>query len=641
MDKNLMMTVCLCLGILCWAVAAYFAIRYRKDVKSVIRAVGIGVFASLFFFLYPFAMVKSGMFALPFALLQVMASAVVASDPLAIFERLSAEYTVSYLGIYQAILIVLHVVAPLFTIGITLSFFESKFAPLVYRIRANRYQSHIFSDINERTLCLAESIYASNKKSIFVFIGDSEKLEQQREFAERVQEVGGYILDTAPSEVRHSLKKTRTYYLLSADSARNLKDAIRLFEKYDKVGGEQIKIWLYSKDEISSVIFDNLDEKIDIRLINEEKLIAMGLMQSYPLYRGVQNGKLVFLLLGAGHIGLEILRTALWCACFGEGITAEFHVLDLNADYAAQKLEKLCPGLAKHYNISFYNANVETAAFHELLRTIRPTYIVATLGQEQRNIAACMEMRRIYGFDGAYPRIHVLIDSADTATMILDNLHISDWRFAGEKGAFEKRELCSFALQPFGSYSETYSSIRFSKGYYDALAMAINAVRCGITRLDEKNNPEKLRDLLNKVEFYKDFSYAYATAIPYKLWLMGLQFKDDGRGETVALENAIPVHESKLLRQEQQRWICYMKTIGWQPMPLEEVEGSSYQDKLRKRHARLDEKRQEQLGTLVGRDFEKENLEDLYRLPVIIRLANELHHRPYSVNPITEGESAQ
>ena len=55
MDKNLMMTICLCLGILCWAVAAYFAVRYRKDVKSVIRAVGLGVFASLFFFIYPFA----------------------------------------------------------------------------------------------------------------------------------------------------------------------------------------------------------------------------------------------------------------------------------------------------------------------------------------------------------------------------------------------------------------------------------------------------------------------------------------------------------------------------------------------------------------------------------------------------------
>ncbi len=636
MNNNTMMTICLCLGVLCWAVAAWYAIRNRKDVTSVIRAVGIGVFASEFFFFYPYAAVESGMLAVPYALLQVMASVVVASDPLAIFELVSSHYSVSFLGFYQAVLIILHSVAPLFTIGITLSFFEGKFSAALYRFRAGFRDSHIFSDVNERTLCLAESIYAADPKSVLVFLGDSEKLE---ELAERIHQVGGYILDAAPSEVRHSLKKTRTYYLLKPSSDHNLKDAIALFEKYDKIGGEHIKVWLYAKDEISSVIFDNLDEKIDIRLINEERLISMGLMQSYPLYRGVQNGKLVFLLLGAGHIGLEILRTALWCSRFGDGITTEFHVMDLNADYAAQKFEKTCPGMAKQYNITFYNADVETAAFTELLKKIHPTYVVATLGQEQRNIAACLEMRRIYGFDGQFPLIHVLIDRDDTATMILDNLHISDWYFVKEKSAFQKRELCSFQLLPFGSYAQTYSSVRFSRGYYDALAMAINAVRCGITRLDQEHDAEKLRDLLNKVEFYKNFSYAYAVSISYKLWLMGLRLEEDGKGDISSLEAALPQYEAQLLLQEQQRWACYMQSIGWQVMPVDEVCDNVYQDKLRKRHARLDVERQEQLGRMVGRDFAKENREDLYRLPAIIRLANALADMPYSIVPIQSEES--
>ena len=345
MDKNLIMTICLCLGILCWAVAAFFAIRYRKDGKSVIRAIGIGVFASLFFFIYPYAIVESGVLSVPFALLQVMASAVVASDPLAIFELLSAEYTVSYMEAYKTILIILHVISPLFTIGITLSFFESKFTAFIYRIRSTFKQSHIFSDVNERTLCLAESIYASNKKSVFVFIGDAEKLEEQREFAERVRAVGGYVLDMAVGEVRHSLKKTRTYYLLKPDSGKNLKDAIHLFEKYDKIGGEKIKIWLYSKDEISSVVFDNIDEKIDIRLVNEEQLISMGLMRKYPLFDAVKDGKLEFMLVGAGNIGMEILKTALWCSQLGENIDVRFHVLDRNAEYAAQSLKSNAPDL--------------------------------------------------------------------------------------------------------------------------------------------------------------------------------------------------------------------------------------------------------------------------------------------------------
>ncbi len=624
------MTVCLCLGIACWVVALFFALRWRKDGSAVIRALGVGVFGSLFFFIYPYARAQSGVLAIPFGLLQVMASAVVASDPLAIFELLNAEYDAPYLGAYKTILIILHVIAPLFTIGITLSFFKSKFAALLYRVRAAFRSSHIFSEINERTLCLAESIYASNKKSVFVFLGDAEQLEALRELAERVRAVGGYVLDVAPAEVRHSLRKTRTYYLLGTDSGRNLKDALRLFEKYDKIGGERIKIWLYSKDEAASVVFDNLDEKIDIRLINEERLIAMGLMQSYPLYDGIKEGKFVFLLLGAGNIGLEILRTALWCACFGEEISTEFHVLDLNAEQAAQKLKKTSPDLLEGYPVVFHNANVESATFIELLKSIRPTYIVTALGQERRNISASMDIRRAYGFDGKFPLIHVLIDRADSA-LVLDGMRLSDWRFSKEKKAFERKELCSFGLLPFGSYAETYSSIRFSNGYYDGLAMAINAVRCGITTMEGAQDVEVLRDLLNKVEFYKSFSYAYATAIPYKLWLMGLTFVQDGKGEVFALEEALPRYEEKLMAQEEQRWICYMRCMGWTEMPLDEVAGASYQDKLRRRHARLNPANIERLSEIVGRDFAKENREDLYRLPAIIRLANCLIDTPYSI----------
>ncbi len=633
MDKNLMMTICLCLGILCWAVATCFAVRYRKDVKSPIRAAGIGVFASLFFFIYPFAVVESGVFAVPFALLQVMASAVVASDPLSIFELLSSEYSVSYLGIYKAILIVLHVVAPLFTIGITLSFFESKFASLIYRIRSSRRESHIFSDINERTLCLAESIYSSNKKSVFVFIGDSEKVEEHRELADRVHEVGGYILDISPSEVRHSLKKTRTYYLLGTDSGRNLKDAIRLFEKYDKIGGEQIKIWLYSKDEISSVVFDNIDEKIDIRLVNEEQLISMGLMRKYPLFDAVNGDKLDFMLVGAGNIGMEILKTAIWCSQLGKNVKVRFYVLDRNAEFASEKLEKQCPGLAEQYHVLFETVDIETDSLRKALGNVRPDYIVVALGEEQRNLRVGTEIRRFYGM---HPHIHVLTDHKDTESMILENLHISDWRFGKENGTFVKTEVCSFALLPFGSYAETYSNMRFSKGYNDFIAMSINALRFGITETDSNRNEEYLRDLLNKVEFYKNYSYSYATSIPYKLWLMGLQFVDDGKGDITVLEETLPKFEEILVEQESARWSCYMRTQGWQPLALDEVKGNVYQDKMRKLHARLNPDSTKTLSDIVGRDFASEDVENLYRLPAIIRLANKLHKKPYSIKYIKQ-----
>ncbi len=627
MGKNLIITACLILGVFCWGIAAFLSIRYRKNGKAVIRAVGVGVFASLFFFVYPYAMVESGLFAVPFALLQVMGAAVVASDPLAMFEVLSVTYTVPYLAFYQAVLILLHVIAPLFTIGITLSFFASRFASMSYRIRAGLWDSHIFSDVSERTLSLAESIHASGKKCAFAFLVDSDALDGS--FAERVRAIGGYILDLSPAEVGHSLRRSRTFYLLKPESSRNLKDAVHLFTKYDKAGGDKIQIWLYAKDELSSVVFDNIDERIDIRVINEEQLISMGLMQKYPLYEAVEDGRLDILLVGAGSIGLEILKTSLWCSHLGAEIKTCFHVLDRDAKLAAAKLEKQCPGLAKDANVTFTTVDVETDSLQRAMADIRPTYAIVTLGEEQRNLRVAAELRRFYGLG---PHIHVLIDHADTESTILANLQISDWKFKKEAGGFEKSLLCSFDLLPFGSYAETYSHVRFSRGYHDRLAMAILAQRFNIGEAEE----EYLRNVLNKVEFYKDYAYAYATDIPYKLWMMGLRLVDDGEGDLHLLEEALPLSEELLVNQESARWCYHMRTQGWQIMPLTDVRDGVYRDKLSKRHAKLDARHIDKLSEMVGRDFRRDEVETIRRLPVMIHIANRLHGRAYSVRRIED-----
>ena len=256
-----------------------------------------------------------------------------------------------------------------------------------------------------------------------------------------------------------------------------------------------------------------------------------------------------------------------------------------------------------------------------------------SLGEEQRNLRVGTQLRRFYG---EHPHIHVLTDHTDTETMVIDNLQISDWRFDSDNGSFIKKEIASFELLPFGSYAETYSNMRFSKGYNDMLAMSINAVRFGITQTDTTRDEEFLRDLLNKVEFYKNYAYSYATSIPYKLWLMGLQLIDDGKGDISALEEALPKFEDKLVLQESARWICYMRTQGWQALPLNEVRGNVYQDKMRKLHARLNSDSIKELSALVGRDFAKEDAENLYRLPAIIRLANSLTTTPCSVVSVNQ-----
>ena len=579
------------------------------------------------FFFYPFAVAESGLYAIPFSLIQVMAAAVVASDPLAVFEVLSQNYAVSYLNAYKAILIGLHVIAPLFTIGITLSFFERKFAYAMYRLRCAFFPSHIFSGINERTLSIAENIRKNDGKCVILFAEDASGAEEDNEYVRRIKAMSAYAADIAPEAIRHSLRHTRTYYLMKADSAENLKDAVSLFAAYDKKNCDKIKLWLYSKDELSSVVIDNMDEDIDVRLINEEQLISVGLMQKYPLYRGDEKN-LRFLLVGAGNIGQEILKTALWCSRRGQETETVFRVLDRNADSARAKLEKQCPGLIAKYHIIFRNADVETDSFAQALAEATPDYIVVALGSEQRNIRTELYLRRFYGFS---PRIHVLTDHADTEEKIISELNVSDWHYSHEAEQFERRESVSLGLLPFGSYDETYGGLRFSDNFTDLLALSVNAVRFGIACVDERNDLKRLRNLLNKVEFYKNYSYAYAVSISYKLRIMGLAFVDDGKGDLSALEEALPEWEDVLVAQENERWCCYMRTQGWRELPVAEVRDGVYQDKVRKLHARLAPENVDRLSEAVGRDFRKEDRDNVYRLTSVIRLANSMTDRPYSV----------
>ena len=106
-------------------------------------------------------------------------------------------------------------------------------------------------------------------------------------------------------------------------------------------------MWLYTKSEISNVIFDHLYETFNVRLINEEGLIARTLATNYPVFDAVKDGRLSILIVGGGHIGLEILRTMTMCSCLGEDIKVDINVIDLNGEKSKDIFEKVLPSIGR------------------------------------------------------------------------------------------------------------------------------------------------------------------------------------------------------------------------------------------------------------------------------------------------------
>lgn len=628
MDGKVILSICTMLTLLIVAVGVVLVILNRRDLKRIVRILGVCVFLMLMSGLYPYYAGET--YAIGLTLVESMCAMLLNSNPGEILAGFNS-FDVAYIDIYKTALLVLLIVAPLFTVGITLSFFSEKFTRIVYRIRSNFKDTYLFSAINERTLCIAEDIVATHKKSVIVFALRISKEDIVAETLARIKEINAYVINEDIVQIGHSLRRIRNYYLLDTDSGENLDAGLRLYKKYNGEHTDKVNMWLYTKNEISEVIFDHLYETFNVRLINEEGLIARALATDYPLFNAVKDGKLSVLLVGGGNIGLEILRTLTMCSCLGDDVQVDINVIDLNGEKAKSIFEKTSPSLTEKWNIKFHSADIKTSDFDKVLNGIAPTYIVVSLGSETLNMETALYIRRKYGTLNGLPLIHALVDHKSIDEQITPNLCVSDWKYNAEHKKFESTPISSFEIKTFGSYEDTYKGLRIGASYRDCLAVAVNAANRGITAVGSENNAETLTDLYNQVCFYKDYSDAFAVSIPYKLWLLGLELVEDGKGDVTTLENVLEAGVDKLRKHENKRYEAFMRGKGWTQMMPNEVTDGRMSNKLQKKHARLDTQYTEVLEQMTGRDFAKEDIRSIMNLPTIIRIANALYGKNYSV----------
>ena len=628
MNGEVILLICAILTMLIFAVGVMLVILNRKDLKRVVRILGVCVFLMMMSAIYPSYAEES--FAIGLTLFESMCAMLLNASLGEILESFNG-FDVAYLGIYKMVLLVLLIIAPLFTVGITLSFFSEKFVRLIYRIRSEFKDTYLFSAINERTLCIAEDVAETDKKAVIAFALHISEDDIDAEALARIKNINAYVINDDVVSVKHSLRHTRNYYLLSTNDSENLEAGLRIYRRYNKERTDKVNMWLYTKNEISDVIFDHLYETFNVRLINEEGLIARTLATNYPVFDAVKDGRLSILIVGGGHIGLEILRTMTMCSCLGEDIKVDINVIDLNGEKSKDIFEKDSPCLAEKWNIKFHSADVKSVAISNVLDGIDPTYVVICLGNETLNMETALYIRRKYGIADGFPRIHALIDYKRIEEEITPNLCVSDWKYNSDNRRFESTPICSFEIKTFGSYEDTYKGLRIGASYRDCLAVAVNAANRGVIAVDHQNNAEWLTDLYNQVGFYKDYSDAFAVSIPYKLWLLGLELVEDGAGEVSDLENILEANIDRLRINENKRYEAFMRSKGWTQLMPSEVKNGRMGNKLQKKHARIDPQYTGELERMTGRDFSCEDVRSIMNLPAVISLANALYGKNYSV----------
>ncbi len=500
-------------------------------------------------------------------------------------EPLSRAYTLFFSFLFVA--------APLMTFGFVLSFFKNISAYKRYLTRFTR-DAYIFSELNEKSISLAESLFDNDKKRVFVFTDVFEKEEEESyELLERAKEIGAIYFkkDIVTIDFSfHSKKAQLNFFAIGNDQSENIDQALKLIAKLKH--RDNTKLYVFSTQVESEMLLTNAfneetengnnDIKIKVRRVNEvQSLITRTLFEEgyEKIFESAvedENGtkQISALIVGMGHHGREMTKALSWF-CQMDGYEARINVFDSDA-MAEDKFISLCPelmdprfngrfdidGEAK-YEISIHSGiDVDTKTFDDAVAALpRVTYVFVALGNDEKNIATAVKLRALFARLGYSPRIHSVVYNTEKKEALANVTNFKkqsyDIDFIGDvKTSYSEKVILgsdveATALSRHTRWGNENDFWQFDYNFKSSLASAIHRKMkslCNIPGID-KAPAERTNDELwaiRKLEHCRWNAYMRSEGYSY-----GGTVERAGRNDLAKLHNClVPFCDLPLNEQE-------------------------------------------------------------------------------------------
>ncbi len=345
---------------------------------------------------------------------------------------------------------VLFVLAPILTFGFVLSFFENLSAYKRYVFGCFR-DTYIFSELNESSLALADSLVKNDKRRLIIFTDVFQKNEEKTfELVERAKELGAIRFKKDIVTINfsfHSPNSELNFFTIGEDQSENLVQALKLFEKnkYRK----NVKLYVFSTQVESEMLLSNAfrqDEKdnkpklIKVRRVNEVRslvnrvLYENGYQSIFESAHEDENGlkHINAVVIGMGKHGIEMAKALPWF-CQMDGYRVSVDVFDIGEN-AESKFKSLCPELMSEefngkfdlegetaYQVKVHSKmDVTTKEFDDTVAALpKATYVFVALGNDELNILTAVKLRSLYLRLGAKPVIQAIVYNTDKKEALL------------------------------------------------------------------------------------------------------------------------------------------------------------------------------------------------------------------------------
>ena len=313
---------------------------------------------------------------------------------------------------YTSYLSILFVAAPLLTFGFLISIFNNIKA---YRKYLTHYWSdvYVFSEINEKSFSLAQSLKNNHPKAVIAFSGSKEDTDEWHVKAKEIGAIRFYDDLLSINFAHHSRKAEIAFFTISEDEAENVQLALRLIETYKE--RDHTSVYVVSSGTEGELLLSNVEKgSVRVRRVNEVRSLiyhalydhGTNLFDRALIQKKEAKKKISAVIIGLGQHGVEMLKALTWY-CQMDGYSIAIDAFD--QDPAAEdRLRAQCPELLAeefngkdhpgdaHYTIRIHSGvDISTKSFFDELSELKETtYTLIALGADELNLRTAVAVRQ-------------------------------------------------------------------------------------------------------------------------------------------------------------------------------------------------------------------------------------------------------
>lgn len=502
-------------------------------------------------------------------------------------------------------------------------------------------ESYIFSEINEKSACLANDIREKNKHAQIIFAGVN-KSELNKEELDYLNSFSGGKVNTTSRPITnfHLTKFRKTnVYLIDEEEKNNVKNGKTIFENNKKYNAI---INIFSPLRSAETIINSIDKNnsnATINLINPAQIIAYDTLWKHPMFESAErcgSDTMNVMVVGAGYIGMECAKAAMWCGIMD---SFKFKINIVDKEDREKEFDAQFPDFKKNadeagipVDYKFHKADVTTSDFTNVLEKCSDTnYIIVAIGDDEITMNTTIAIRKWFVRkavnEGQYnpekvPTIIPIIRNSDyrvLAEILSDSKHESDkdkkkCKIFKRKRKIENSKADDY-IYPIGSNADVYKQNVIDEWTIERLAEIIHNKYCEARK--EKN--ESVIDYKDLVQTRKRSSRSSAVHSLYKLKDAGIvvDMTDNAFLRKVSDSYTIKAQQEQdaviesIMYVEHGRWLIFQLLDGWVPIDVEKLKAiyPDRSDKNREYHKISDGMMH---GTIVHYDALNKVDEELY-----------------------------